>query len=100
MGGFDVSYVIRFLCSYGWLMARRLDLDDRYDNLTEFQIFNITWCLWDYSEFSCIRVFSFLSISDLSVFCCTTYCISVELVDILEELDRYREHIEDERRGI
>lgn len=99
MGGFNVSYVIRFLCSHGWLMARRLDLDDRYDNLTGFQIFNITWCLWDYSDFSCILVFSFLSISDLSAFCCTTYCISVELVDILEELDRYREHLEDERRG-
>ena len=79
-------------------MALRFDLDDRYDNLTEFQIFNITWCLWDYSEFSCICVFSFLSISDLRVFCCTTYCISVELGDILEELDRYREYNEDERR--
>ena len=80
-------------------MARRFDLDDRYDNLTEFQIFNITWCLWDYGEFSYIRVFSFLSISDLSTFCCTTYCISLECVDILEELDRHREQLEDERRG-
>ena len=79
-------------------MARRFDLDDRYDNLTEFQIFNITWCLWDYCEVSYIRVLSFLSISDLGAFCCTTYCISLELVDILEELDRHREQLEDERR--
>ena len=81
-------------------MERRLDLYDRYDNLPEFPIFRITWCLWDYSDFSYVCVFSFLSLSDLCAFCGTTYCISVDFADILEELDRYREYIEDERRGV
>ena len=75
-------------------MALQFDLDDRYDRLTEFEIFNITWCLWDYCDFSCVFVFSYLSIGELSGFCCTTYCISVEFADILEELRRYREYLE------
>ena len=71
-------------------MALQRELDDRYDRLVEFQIFSVTWCLWDYSEFSCICVFSYLSIRDISAFCGTTFCISADFFDIVEELDRYR----------
>ena len=37
-------------------MALQRELDDRYDRLVEFQIFSVTWCLWDYSDHSCLLV--------------------------------------------
>ena len=75
-------------------MALQVDLDDRYDRLTDFQFFNITWCLWDYSDFSCVVSSPFLTIYELSAVCCTTFCISIDFADILEELRRYRHHLE------
>ena len=78
-------------------MALQLDLD-RYDHLADFEIFSVTWCLWDYCEFSCVYVFSFLSTGDLRAFCCATYCIRVDYQDIEEELERFRLHLENHGR--
>ena len=63
---------------------------DRYDRLGDYQIFSVTWCLWDWSQHSAVVAFSFLEISDLYNFCCTTYCICLDFTDICDELNQYR----------
>ena len=93
-GNINFSNVIRFSFVQPWViscMALQLDLDDRYDLLTDFGIFRVTVCLWDFSEHSCLCVFSFLTVRDISAFCCTTFCISREFLEILVELDEHRQ---------
>ena len=69
-------------------MASQWD-PDRYDLLSDFRIFAVSWCLWDYSEHSCVVLFSFLSSEDLYIFCCSTYCIYIDFRDIFEETNQY-----------
>ena len=72
-----------------WVSSMELEWDpERYDRLSDFRIFAVTWCLWDWTEFSSVRAFSFLEVVDIRSFCCTTYCIYLDFTDILEEIER------------
>ena len=91
------GWVARFFCDS--LFARHgcaMDLawdPDRYDYISECRIFSVTWCLWDWTEFSAVVTFSYLEVGELYSFCCTTYCIYLDFTDIREELERYSQHL-------
>ena len=70
---------------------------DRYDSLSDTRIFAVTWCLWNWTDLSYVIIFSYLDISDLHTFCCTSYCIYIDFTDILDELESYRRSLRDVR---
>ena len=63
---------------------------DRYDEISAQPIFLISWCLYDHTVFAEVRVLSFLNACDLTRFCCTRYCIYLELGEISEAVVEYR----------
>ena len=76
-------------------MVFRLYWDpDRYDFISEYRLFAVSWTLWDYTEFSEVRLLSFFVVTDLRTFCSTCYCIYMDSQDILDRLDEFRQ-IED-----
>ena len=66
---------------------------DRYDYLSDHYFFLATWSLWDLSEreaFVEVSLFSFLTIGELQLVCCTCYGLYLDSEDILLRLDDYR----------
>ena len=70
---------------------------DRYDQISFRPVFTVTWCLWNWTEYSAVVTFSFLEAGDLYCFCSTAYCIYLDFTDIREELSRYNRHLRDGR---
>ena len=63
---------------------------DRYDVISEHQLFLCTWSIWNHTEFAEVRVFAFLAAPDLRSLCAVCFCIHIDLEDILERLDESR----------
>ena len=60
--------------------------------ISEHRVFLISWCIWDYTVFAEVRLFSFLEDSDLQIFCASCYAIHLDLVDIRTRLDELQEY--------
>ena len=82
-----------FVCASWGIAYSAMELlqwdPERYDYISECPIFLATWCLWNWTEFSAVITFSYLDISDISNFCCSTYCIYLDFTAILNERHRY-----------
>ena len=92
--------LFRFAVVATWVRAMDLPWDpDRYDLLAETRIFAITWCLWDWTDYSAVITFSFLEINDLYNFCCTSYCIRLDFEDICDQLREYRRSLRNQHVG-
>jgi hypothetical protein len=63
---------------------------DRYDVISEHQLFLCSWAIWDHCEFAEVRLFAFLAISDLQSFCTVSYCIYVDSEDIIARRNDFR----------
>ena len=95
VGGNYVSYVNRFLCSYGWLISFGTSEDVGRQILPTgwFTRVLVTWCIWNCCDFPGFCVFAYLSIGDISAFGCTIYGLHADFLDILDKLDRYGRHL-------
>ena len=93
-GGFT-----RFFCDSLFVIhGCAMDLEwcpERYDLISDYRIFAVTWCLWDWTPFSSVLVFSYLEVGDIRCFCCSAYCIYLDFGDICLELDKYHQSLKD-----
>ena len=86
-----VDYESFFLLrSHGCIMVYLTWDPDRYDVLSEHQLFLCTWSIWNHTDFAEVTVFAFLTVPDLHSFCAVCFCIHIDLEDIVERLDEYR----------
>ena len=63
---------------------------ERYDILSEHRLFLVSWSIWNFSDFAEVRLVSFLSVSDLQVFCSTCYAIHLDREDIIFRIGQFR----------
>ena len=78
------------LRSHGCIMVHLTWDPDRYDIISEHQLFLCTWSIWNHTDFAEVRVFAFLAAPDLRSLFAVCFCIHIDSEDILERLDESR----------
>ena len=75
-----VNYASFFhLRSHGCIMVHLTWDPDRYDEISEHQLFLCTWSIWNHTDFAEVRVFAFLAAPDLRSLCAVCFCIHIDL---------------------
>ena len=89
-GGFPLLCGLALFESNGGVMVPLAWDPDRYDFISEHQLFLCSGAIWDHCEFAEVRLFAFLAISDLQSLCTVSYCIYVDCEDIIARRNEFR----------